>query len=84
MLLGPVNVLAQSNAYGPGINSDATGRSFVWRPLPGYGPANPLSRVRSDAYGPGIGMESCRSVPKLIFAGSFPFFSMLQAIGDPS
>ena len=54
-LLLPVSVLAQSsgpngggflepyqsNAYGPGINSDATGRPFSWQPLPGNGPADP-------------------------------------------
>ena len=47
----------QSNAYGPGINSDATGRPFSWQPLPGNGPADPLSDVRPDAYEPGIGMD---------------------------
>jgi hypothetical protein len=71
VLLLPVSVLAQSsnpnaggflepyqsNAYGPNINSDATGRPFSWQPLPGNGPADPLSEVRPDAYGPGIGMD---------------------------
>jgi hypothetical protein len=71
MLLLPVSVLAQSSgpnaggflepyqsdAYGPGINSDATGRPFSWQPLTGNGPADPLSNVRPDAYGPGIGMD---------------------------
>ena len=33
--LGPY----RSNAYGPGFNSDATGRPFVWQPSPGYGAA---------------------------------------------
>jgi hypothetical protein len=47
----------QSNAYGPGINSDGTGRPFSWQPLPGNGPADPHSDVRPDAYGPGIGMD---------------------------
>jgi hypothetical protein len=70
-LLSPVSALAQQlgpnaggflepyqpNAYGPGINSDATGRPFNWQPLPGYGPADPLSSVRPDAYGPGIGTD---------------------------
>jgi hypothetical protein len=63
-LLSPTSVLAQpylgpyqSNAYGPGINSDATGRPFTWQPLPGNGPADPLSRVRPDVFGPGIGMD---------------------------
>ena len=68
-VLTPVSVLAQQpnaggfmqpyhpNAYGPGINSDATGRPFSWQTQPGYGPADPLSNVRPDAYGPGIGMD---------------------------
>jgi hypothetical protein len=47
----------QSNAYGPGINSDATGRPFTWEPSPSNGPADLLSDVRPDAYGPGIGMD---------------------------
>jgi hypothetical protein len=47
----------QANAFGPGINSDATGRPFVWRPSPGYGPANPLSNVTPNVYGPGTGMD---------------------------
>jgi serine/threonine-protein kinase len=63
-LLSPVSALAQQflgpyqpNAYGPGINSDATGRPFTWQPSPGSDPADPLSRVSPDAYGPGIGMD---------------------------
>src|SRR5664280_1464527 len=63
-LLSPASVLAQPllepyqpNAYGPGINSDATGRPFILQPSPGNGPADPLSDVRPDAYGPGIGMD---------------------------
>ena len=47
----------QPNTYGPGINSDATGRPFSWQPLPGNGPADPLSPVRPDVYGPGVGMD---------------------------
>ncbi|OQW62747.1 MAG: hypothetical protein BVN29_18490 [Nitrospira sp. ST-bin5] len=42
------------NAYGPGMNSDATGRPFIWKPDfggPALGPINP------NAYGPGIGMD---------------------------
>ena len=57
MLFFPISVVAQPNAYGPGINSDATGRPFTWEPLPGNGPADPFSRVRPNAYGPGIGMD---------------------------
>ena len=45
------------NAYGPGINSDAAGRPFVWRTEPGQGPADPLANVRPDVFGPGIGMD---------------------------
>jgi hypothetical protein len=70
-LLSPVSALAQQsgpnaggflepsqpNAYGPGIDSDAAGRPFSYEPLPGNGPADPLSSVRPDAYGPGIGMD---------------------------
>jgi hypothetical protein len=66
-LLWPTCVFAQSaggylepyqaDAYGPGINSDATGRPFTWEPLAGNGPAEPLSDVRPDVYGPGIGMD---------------------------
>jgi hypothetical protein len=67
VLLWPASIFAQTadgylkpyqpNAYGPGINSDATGRPFSWQPVPGNGPVDPLSRVRPDAYGPGIGMD---------------------------
>jgi hypothetical protein len=49
--LGPY----RPNAYGPGINSDATGRPFVWQP--DQGPRDPSGQVRPDAYGPGIGMD---------------------------
>jgi hypothetical protein len=56
-LLLPTSVLAQSNVYGPGISSDATGRPFSWQPVPGNGAPDPLSHVRPDAYAPGIGMD---------------------------
>lgn len=67
-LLPPISALAQQNAggfqepyrpnaYGPGINSAATGRPFSWQTSPGYGPADPLSNVTPNAYGPGIGMD---------------------------
>jgi hypothetical protein len=49
--LGPY----RPNAYSPGINSDATGRPFVWRP--DNGPADPFVTVRPDVFGPGIGMD---------------------------
>lgn len=51
--LGPY----RSNAYGPGLNSDATGRPFIWQPEPGQGPPDPFATVRPNAYGPGIGMD---------------------------
>jgi hypothetical protein len=43
------------NAYGPGINSDATGRPFIWQPDFG-GPA--LGPIRPNVYGPGIGSDA--------------------------
>ncbi len=43
------------NAYGPGMNADATGRPFVWQPDFG-GPE--LGQVKPNAYGPGIGMDA--------------------------
>jgi hypothetical protein len=49
--LGPY----RPNAYGPGINSDATGRPFVWQT--DQGPTEPFAKVRPDALGPGIGMD---------------------------
>ena len=45
------------NAYGPGVNSDATGRPFIWQPDSGFGPPDPFSRVQPNAYGPGVGMD---------------------------
>ena len=44
------------NAYGPGINSDATGRPFQWQ-TEDRQPIEPWNRVKPDAYGPGIGMD---------------------------
>jgi hypothetical protein len=52
--LGPIT----PNAYGPGINMDATGRPFSWRPMgPGSASFDPFLRVQPNAYGPGIGMD---------------------------
>jgi len=51
--LGP----STPNAYGPGMNADATGRPFIWQPDPGFGPPDPFSRVQPNAYGPGVGMD---------------------------
>jgi hypothetical protein len=53
-LLGPIT----PNAYGPGLNSDATGRPFIWKPqFGGSGYPDPTLRVQPNAYGPGIGMD---------------------------
>lgn len=43
------------NAYGPGMNMDATGRPFIWRPDFG-GPA--LGPIQPNVYGPGVGMDA--------------------------
>lgn len=59
----PDNTLLQPltpNNYGPGINSDAAGRPFVWQPQPpqaGQTMPDPTLTVNPDAYGPGIGMD---------------------------
>ncbi len=46
------------NAYGPGMNADATGRPFVWQPMtPGPQSFDPFLQVKPNAYGPGIGMD---------------------------
>lgn len=46
----------KQNAYGPGVNSDATGRPFNWQTQDGQN-LPPNTRVKPDAYGPGIGMD---------------------------
>jgi hypothetical protein len=51
LLLGPI----MPNAYGPGLNSDATGKPFIWHPDFG-GPA--LGPITPNAYGPGVGMDA--------------------------
>lgn len=46
------------NAYGPGINMDATGRPFMWQPQwGGSGFPDPTLQVKPDAYGLGVGMD---------------------------
>jgi hypothetical protein len=45
------------NAYGPGMNADATGRPFIWQPDPGFGPPDPFNRVQPNGYGLGVGMD---------------------------
>ncbi|MDT3778183.1 hypothetical protein PJI16_11510 [Nitrospira sp. MA-1] len=52
--LGPI----APNAYGPGINSDATGRPFTYQPdFGGSGYPDPTLKVKPNAYGPGVGMD---------------------------
>lgn len=49
--LGPI----RSNAYGPGINADATGRPFQWQPegaLPSV--PDPTLGVKPNQYGLGV------------------------------
>ena len=54
LLLPPIS----PNAYGPSINSDGTGRPFIWRPQGEKEPLfDPHLQVKPDAYGPGIGMD---------------------------
>lgn len=46
------------DVYGPGVNADATGRPFIWKPdTAGPGVFDPFLRVQPDMYGPGIGMD---------------------------
>lgn len=53
-LFGPIT----PNAYGPGLNMDATGRPFRWQPEGGgTGFPDPTLQVNPNAYGPGIGMD---------------------------
>ena len=46
----------RTNAYGPNIHSDATGRPFQWQTQDGSVPLETL-RVQPNAYGPGIGKD---------------------------
>lgn len=53
---------AKRDAYGPGMDSDATGRPFYWAPKSDAGNAQPSHpdgtlRVKPDAYGLGVGMD---------------------------
>lgn len=52
---------ARKNAYGPGMDSDATGRPFYWVPKdqPSGAPSqpDPTLRVKPNAYGPGTGSD---------------------------
>lgn len=50
----PAALLPGFDAYGPGINADATGRPYVFvTPL-----GAPLGGVRLNVYGPGIGADA--------------------------
>lgn len=49
-LLGPIN----TDAYGPGLHSDATGRSFTYRTRDGQQTNGP---VQQDGYGLGVHMD---------------------------
>jgi hypothetical protein len=44
------------DAYGPGKQSDSTGRIFEWR-ANGQKHTDPLLQVRPNAYGPGVGAD---------------------------
>jgi len=46
------------DAYGPGINSDATGRPFRWKPQGGHREhRDPFLDVKPNVYGPGTGED---------------------------
>lgn len=46
------------NAYGPGINNDATGRPFMWKPqFGGSGYPDPTIQVQPYGYGLGVPMD---------------------------
>jgi len=46
----------KQNAYGPGVNSDTTGRPFKWKTQDGQDVA-PNTIVKPNAYGPDVGMD---------------------------
>lgn len=52
---------ARRDAYGPGMDADATGRPFYWAPRGAAADAqsrpDPTLHVRPDAYGPGTGVD---------------------------
>jgi len=58
LVLGPDAIYVgpiKPNAYGPGINADATGRPFQWQPdgMPPTGP-DPTLKVTPNKYGLGV------------------------------
>ena len=50
----PAALLPGFDAYGPGINADATGRPYVFETPVGA----PVGGVRLNVYGPGIGADA--------------------------
>ena len=46
----------QNDTYGPGINSDATGRPSTWQTNDGQS-VPPGTKVKPNVYGPGIGQD---------------------------
>lgn len=46
----------RDDAYGPGVNSDATGRPFQWKTRNGQTPP-PGSEVEPNGYGLGVGKD---------------------------
>lgn len=46
----------QQNTYGPGVNSDATGRPFKYQTRDGQD-LQPNSRIEPDGYGYGVDMD---------------------------
>jgi hypothetical protein len=46
----------QQDTYGPGINSDATGKPSTWQTNDGQ-TVQPGTKVKPDVYGPGVGQD---------------------------
>lgn len=46
---------SKQDAYGPGINSDVTGRPYTWETRDGQ--TVPADQVKPDAYGHGVGQD---------------------------
>lgn len=47
---------SKQDAYGPGINSDATGKPFTWQTNDGQ-TVPPGGQVKPDGYGLGVGQD---------------------------
>lgn len=57
LLLGPDETYLapiRPNAYGPGINADASGRPFQWQPEGAPSSPDPTLRVTPNKYGLGV------------------------------